>query len=263
MKKICFIIMCSILICGCESKVEETPFNLSCADNTRLDDSIIIEKYTNTLVIPKGTKFLEDDTLFKDGYYCYDKDTKESIPNENITIDISNVNVNEVGAYKIKVNAKYNNMIGNTEVDVKVAESCSGNCTIKTSNWVFEVTDDIKYQEISSTYRILNVPIKLTPTDNAFYSNNEKTTHYSDLLHGFVELRVDNKTFVRKYVADDEDDRTIGEKDNALAQTYIRNQPKNTVTYLKFRVVPIIESEAYIDFYDLPKDEHHFYYIHN
>ena len=267
-KKLGYVLLCGIVllgVCGCSnenSKIEETPFNMACADNTSLSDAIIIEKYTNTLVIPKDTTFFEDDTLFRNAYYCYDTDTKESVPNENISIDTSNLNINEVGTYKIKVNGKYNDKVGNTEVDVKVVESCSGTCTIETSNWIFEINDNIKYQDISDTYRILNVPIKMTPTDNAFYSSSTQTTHYSDLLHGFIELRVDNDTFIQKYVADDENDRSIGESDNALGQNYIRNQQKDLTTYLKFRVVPIIESEAYIDFYDLPKDEHHFYYIH-
>lgn len=267
------ILLCSIILilavlllvlCGCDNtNKEELTFNMAYTDNTKYNDSIIIERYTNILVLPKNTSFFKDDELFKSAYYFYDVDTKESVPIENISIDTSNLNINEVGTYKIRVTGKYDNKVGNTEIDVNVVESYSGNCTIKTSNWIFEISDNIKYQDISDTYRILNVPIKMTPTDNAFYSSSTKTTNYSDLLHGFITLRVDNGTFISTYVADDEDDRTIGENDNALAQMYIRNKTKDLTTYLKFRVVPIIETEAYIDFYDEQTKEHHFYYINN
>jgi len=267
-KRLSLILLCGIVllgVCGCgnTSKIEEIPFNMACADNTKLNDAIIIERYTNALIIPKDTIFFKDDTLFKDGYYCYDTDTKESIPSENISIDTSEINVNAVGNYKLKVNAKYDNKVGNTEVEVKVVESCSGNCTIQTTNWKFEIFDNTQYTDEKNSYYTLKQQVKLYPTENANFSSALKNTaKYSNIIDGDITLRyLNNKgSFYSKAIASDNDYDVL---DDALSLHYRLNENKvKQQTFLKYYVVPKIEAEAFIDFYDKVKDEHHFYYIH-
>lgn len=267
-KKINLIVLCGIVllgVCGCDnnkSKIEETPFNMACGDSSSANDDIIIENYTNSLVIPKNTTFFKDDTLFKYGYYCYDTDTKEIVPDENISIDTSDLNVNEVGTYKIKVSGKYNNKVGNTDVEVKVLDSCSGNCTIQTTNWKFEIFDNIQYTDESNGYYTLKLQVKLYPTENANFNRAlANTANYDNLIDGFIKLRyLVNNSFYSSTVASDKDFEVL---DDALSLNYQLNKNElKQQTFIKFYVVPKIEGEAYIDFYDKVKAEHHFYYIH-
>ena len=180
-KKISLFILCGVILlglCGCGNK--ETTFQLS---YEKISDDLIITSGSTgyKIILPTNTKFFEKPDVLKGIFKFYDYSNGERI--EDISYS-TNIDVSKAGIYTIDIEGKYNEKIGTTQLEVELVESCSGTCTINTTNWNIELDGTFTYGDYSPNY-ILKVKSTFSPNASAFEFNT-KTEQYEPINDGFI-----------------------------------------------------------------------------
>ena len=237
-----FIMLC---ICGCSN--EEKTFQL---EYEKVSDNLIIDGSSSnyTLVLPTNTNFFENKENLINAFKFYDYSNGEKI--EDITYNVD-FDLTKEGVYSINVEGKKDNKIGNTKVNVQLVKSCSGNCTINTTNWNIELTGDYTYDDYSPNY-ILKVKSTFSPNETAFEFNTQ-TEKYQSINDGYIYLYYQTNHFWKKELASE-----YRYNDNAIYQYYKLHERKENM-YVQFVSIPKLDEEAFIDFYDNQTKTHNFY----
>ena len=249
-KKISLFILCGVILlglCGCGNK--ETTFQLS---YEKISDDLIITSGSTgyKIILPTNTKFFEKPDVLKGIFKFYDYSNGERI--EDISYS-TNIDVSKAGIYTIDIEGKYNEKIGTTQLEVELVESCSGTCTINTTNWNIELDGTFTYGDYSPNY-ILKVKSTFSPNASAFEFNT-KTEQYEPINDGFINLYYKNYAFYNTEQAS-----TYNYGDNAISQNYQLNEKKENM-YVQFTSITKLEGEAFIDFYDKVAKKHNFYIV--
>lgn len=253
----------------------ESTFVMTCVSSNKQNNWIVEDD--GTLILPQN--YPNDEKLREEInriYNCYEHETAQSVGDANTTVDMSEVDLTTVGDYTLKLVGKYENKIGDFEIKVKVVESCSGNCTINTTDWTYKIVDNISYLNVSDDgiFGNLRLQVKMIPTENAFASSvTGNSVHYSNTIDGYIRIRY---TSISSYNASEILASTVATTDtyhpalgltgdihktNALVRTYRKGYTYNDTTYLFFSTVKVELVRAYIDFYDKHEDKHHIYYL--
>lgn len=252
MKKISLILLCGVVllgVCGCSNDKTENSKNFQLSYEQKSSNLIIEGSSSNyTLILPTNTKFFENKENLISEFKFYDYSNGKIVQDISYDIDFDTT---KEGIYTINVEGKYDDKIGNTQLNVQLIKSCSGNCTINTTNWNIELTGDYTYGDYSPNY-ILKVKSTFSPNESAFEFNTQ-TEKYQSINDGYIYLYYQNFVSYEKELASE-----YNYADNALYPYYKLHERKDNM-YVQFVSIPKLEKEAFIDFYDNQTKTHNFY----